>query len=268
MTFWGSEKLREKLSDLVDPADPECIDCAAYMLKVGPEYYVTPTDERADPKSFSIQRLVEGESFAIPPGQFAWVLTEETIKIPSDTLALLSIRARIKLRGLVNISGFHADPGFHGRFTFAVLNAGPLPIHLRRGDPTFLIWFASLDAPKEVYTKTRGKSIDRIDTAAVNQVAGEVLSLPQLQKRITALEQTHRFLIAAGSVVVTAAIAFGVGIVLRGGAPNTSPEANSTMQTQASSAAASQAAGSPTIPSGPAAAARSSAAQDSSRGPH
>ena len=50
--------------------------------------------------------------FTIPPGQFAFLLTEEVVSVPPDALAFISIRAKTKFRGLVNVSGFHVDPGY------------------------------------------------------------------------------------------------------------------------------------------------------------
>ncbi|MBT1159642.1 deoxycytidine triphosphate deaminase [Aminobacter anthyllidis] len=217
MAFWSGETLKERLSELVNPADPECIDCAAYTLKVGPEYYVTPTDRTPDPKSVSLKTLQLGEAFAIPPGQFAWVLTHEVVTVPKNALAFISIRARIKWKGLINVSGFHVDPGFSGRLTFSVFNAGPVPIHLRHNDPTFLIWFADIDRAETDYAKAAKAPVTQLDLTALNQVAGEVYSLQgladrirstekDLSSRITALERANGvFAVAAGVVLALAA---------------------------------------------------------------
>src|ERR1700675_3867633 len=104
MAFWSGEKLAERLSELVDPSDPKNIDCASYTLSVGPEYYVSPTDQTSDEKSRSLILLAEDQAFAIPPGQFAYVHTEEIVKVPADSIAFISIRARVKWKGLVNVS--------------------------------------------------------------------------------------------------------------------------------------------------------------------
>ena len=143
--FWSSDTLNERLTTLVDPFDPERVDCAAYTLSVGPEVYVSPNDQAADPTTVTVRQLAESEGFTIPPGQFAFLITEEIVTVPGDALAFISIRAKIKFRGLVNVSGFHVDPGYQGQLTFAVFNAGPVPIHLKQGQPIFLIWYASLD---------------------------------------------------------------------------------------------------------------------------
>ena len=143
--FWGPKKLKDELPDgRITPFRLDRIDCASYQLSIGNEIYVSPTAEATDPGTKSIVRLKEAEGFTIPPGQFAFILTEETVKVGLSELAFISMRAKTKYRGLVNVSGFHVDPGFEGRLTFAVFNAGPVAVHLRQGQPIFLIWYADI----------------------------------------------------------------------------------------------------------------------------
>jgi dCTP deaminase len=180
--FWSGETLGERLKTLIDPFVPDRVDCAAYTLSIGPEVYVSPNDQTADPTTVTIRKLSEGEAFAIPPGQFGFLLTEEVVSVPADALAFISIRAKTKFRGLVNVSGFHVDPGYRGQLTFAVFNAGPVPIHLKRGQPIFLIWYASLDC--ETAFKKEGAIHKGIDPALVIAVAGELQSFASLSKKI------------------------------------------------------------------------------------
>ena len=42
--------------------------------------------------------------------------------------------------------GFHVDPGYEGRLVFAVFNAGSVPIVVKQEEPTFLLWYVSLDS--------------------------------------------------------------------------------------------------------------------------
>ncbi len=189
MAFWSGQTLRARLAELVDKPNVDNIDCAAYTLTVGPEYYVTPSDGAADPASTTLQSLAEGQSFAVPPGHFGYIQTEEVVKVPTSAIAFISIRARVKWRGLVNVSGFHVDPGFNGRLLFAVYNAGPVSIHLRRGDPTFLIWFADLDYDAPGDSKRGMKPVTQIDTAAINQVSGVIYSVHGLADKIRTVEK-------------------------------------------------------------------------------
>ena len=140
--FWSGETLKERLEPLITPFDPSRVDCSAYTLAMGREVYVSPNDATEDPQSVTIRQLGDGEGFTIPPGQFAFLLTDEIVEVPDNALALISIKAKIKWRGLINVSGFHVDPGFKGRLIFSVYNAGPVPVHLRQGQLLFLIWFS------------------------------------------------------------------------------------------------------------------------------
>lgn len=185
--FWSGETLIGRLPYLVEPFKPERVDCAAYTLAIGPEIYVSPTDQTPEPSTITVRKLAEDEAFTIPPGQFAFLLTEEIVSVPSDALGFISIRAKSKFRGLVNVSGFHVDPGFRGQLTFAVFNAGPVTIHLRRGQPIFLIWYAGLDRSTEY--KKDGKTRTGIDTELIASVSGELLSFAGLSKKIKDLDK-------------------------------------------------------------------------------
>lgn len=145
--FWSTETLKAKLPDLIPDLPFDAIKRANCTLRVGPEIYVTPAEKPTSVTEHAKISLDEGQGFAIPPGQFAFLLTEEFVKVPADALAFISIRAKYKFRGLVNVSGFHVDPEFEGQLLFSVFNAGPSPISLRRGEPCFHIWYASLDTP-------------------------------------------------------------------------------------------------------------------------
>ena len=187
MSFWRAETLEEKLPRLIEPYDPRAIDCAAYTLHVGNEIYVSPDQEIENPDRHTMRKLTDGECFAIPPGQFAFLLTKEDVAVPDDAIAFLSIKARIKFRGLINISGFHVDPGYRGKLLFSVLNAGPQPLHVRQGDALFLIWYASLDGRTE--NNKRGQGFGGIDSALINGISGPILSLQSLSGKQRVLEQ-------------------------------------------------------------------------------
>jgi dCTP deaminase len=221
--FWSGETLIQRLPQLIEPFFAERVDCAAYTLAVGPEVYVSPNDQTADPNTVTVRKLHENEAFTIPPGQFAFLLTEEIVSVPGDALALISIRAKIKFRGLVNVSGFHVDPGYHGQLTFAVFNAGPVPIHLRRGQSIFLIWYANLDCNSSFKKNDRVKT--GIDTELINSVAGELLSFAGLAKsikdvdkslgdRIHAIEKEQTYYRVVAGIVISVLVGLLVGLAV------------------------------------------------------
>ena len=186
-TFWSGETLSQRLKTLIKPFDSGQIDCAAYTLSIGPEVYVSPNDQTADPTTVTIRKLSDGEAFTIPPGQFAFLLTEEVVSVQADALAFISIRAKTKFRGLVNVSGFHVDPGYRGQLTFSVFNAGPVPVYLKRGQAIFLIWYANLDC--ETALKKEGTIQKGIDPQVVTAIAGELLSFASFSKKINDVDK-------------------------------------------------------------------------------
>lgn len=215
--FWSGETLAKRLPSLIDKFDPDRIDCAAYTLAVGNEFYVSPTKQSADPKKDTLTKLDKGESFKIPPGQFAFVLSDEEITIPDDAMALISVRSSIKFRGLVSVSGFHADPGYRGQLTFAVFNAGPRTVHLKRGDAVFLIWFAKLDCETE---RKKNEPIRRgLDPQMIMDISGELQSFEslkskiedgdkELDNRVRAIEKEQNYYRAIAAIVFAVAIGF------------------------------------------------------------
>jgi dCTP deaminase len=191
MAFWSGETLLNQLPHLISPFDPGKVDCSAYTLRVGSEVYVSPSESEQDPKKITIQKLDDGDSFTIPPGQFAFLLTEEKITVPRGAMAFISMKTGFKLRGLVNVSGFHVDPGYSGYLIFGVFNAGPKTVHLRRGEDCFLIWYADLDNPHSQMTKQPTGGFKSITTDIVTRISGEVMSFEGLNAKIKDLKQDH-----------------------------------------------------------------------------
>jgi dCTP deaminase len=188
MAFWSSQTLGERIEGLIDPPDPTMIDCNAITLRVGTEIYITPELEQAHTQTK--QRLRNNQGFLIPPGQFAFVMTEEVVRVPPDTMAFISMKTTFKNKGLVNVSGFHADPGWDGPLVFAVFNAGPASVHLYRGLPLFLIWYADLDHPSEKRKTNPGSH--QIPAVTINNLTGGVNSLNVLDKRLNEEAQRRR----------------------------------------------------------------------------
>jgi dCTP deaminase len=208
MAVWSGDKLRERLPDLIDPFDESRIDCASYVLRVGSEIYVSPSSVKERKKS-TIDRLQLAEDRVIPPGQFAFLITEEIVSVPTTALALISIKAKIKWLGLVNVSGFHVDPGYQGRLIFAVFNAGPSTIHLRQGDPCFLIWYLDLDRETSE-ARPAGSGYLQITADLVSRVSGEWKSFDMFESRMRKIESAQRVIYALLGVLV----AFGASLLV------------------------------------------------------
>ncbi len=227
MTFWGGQRLSTDgaTRKIVDPFDASKIDCSAYTLTLGAEAYVTPhyganpresiklyLSETETVKLGRAQRTRGGGVVVIPPGQFGFLLTEETIFIPPDTMGFISLKSKPKFGGLINVSGFHVDPGFRGKLIFSVFNAGPKSLHFARGDQLFLLWIADLsfteepEKAKELFRK-EGVGFAEIPSELVTTVAAENHSLQSLAARV---ENLTRRVTIIGAVAAALAAVFAL----------------------------------------------------------
>lgn len=190
---WTRQKVRDKAAaeflfsneDGSSAFREDRLDYAGYKLSMGPEYYVSPADgdARASVKTFD-----KDPAFFIPPGQFAFLLTEEIVRIPDNAFAFIALRSKAKFKGLVNVSGFHADPGFHGRLIFAVFNAGPGDVHIRRSEVLFMIAFCDLEDGTEFPRRDAERQL-HIPIDLILPLSGQVQSLAGLKENIDDVEE-------------------------------------------------------------------------------
>lgn len=197
MAYLGTEKVKEliKAQRVIDPMpDNEKIDArvksGAYELSLGNEVFRTDSKDR---KKEILKN--DKEQITINPGQFALLLTEERVKVPINKIAFISIKASIKLRGLINVSGFHVDPGFNGNLVFSVYNAGSSPITMEKGEPYFLIWFAELQLADHENTTYNGEHKNQsgiparyIDALLMSELASPNVLLEKINSNYRELE--------------------------------------------------------------------------------
>ena len=154
-------------------------------MALGPEAFITSSTEQRK------QKVDVGGQVVIPPGQFGLLLTEERISIPNDAIGLISIKASVKFRGLVNVSGFHVDPGFSGRLKFSVYNAGSQNIVLGRDQAVFLIWFSELDQPTGDLYDGNHLNQNEVTSEDVMQIQGEISSPGALKRQMDEVRIAH-----------------------------------------------------------------------------
>jgi len=228
VSFWAGKRLLNRLGreKLVDPFSQSRVKYAAYTLSLGAYAFTTADSagESAERESAGVVELKERQQISIPPGQFAFLLTEEVVTVPNDAIAFISLKTRRKFEGLVNVSGFHVDPGWSSRLIFGVLNAGPSPIVLERGQPLFLLFFADLSAvpaePLSVDTNHVYKEKDRysnIPAELVQKMSGAVPSLYRLNSATAELNLGVREAQATARYArLVASFALGISVLIFG----------------------------------------------------
>lgn len=210
MSFWSGEKLEDEIGNCISGQySSDNIDCAAYTLHVGPEVFITPDHYESKPSQNTKRTLGEKEAFNIPSGQFAFLLTEEIVNITDKCIAFISMKASTKFKGLVNVSGFHVDPGYKGRLVFSVFNAGPMPIKLQRGMPLFLMWLADLD--RQTTKAKNHPPITELDIKIIDPIHGPIFSPQAISESVNSFkndikEEVHKIDNKITAVIATVTI--------------------------------------------------------------
>jgi dCTP deaminase len=200
--FLTDKEIIEEKDNLFAPGsfDEKNATHASYDLRLGEEAYISGKDYP--------QRLSDNDPFiTIPRGQFALLIAKEYIKLPNDYLGLISIRFGIKAQGLINVSGFHVDPGFEGKILFSVFNAGPMDVVLKYNEPTFMIFFYKLkEKVGKSYVGERQKQ-EGLPVALVTSLKGTSTSLSDVDKRVSQLETINKIQWALIITLIAALIA-------------------------------------------------------------
>jgi dCTP deaminase len=186
MTFLCKRRIRERASEIfskeLKEKDSRLQPCS-YELSLGNEVFLSSEKKLIQLGDKTLDVMVK-------PGDFAILLTHERVCIPKDLMGMISIKTTYKNMGLVNISGFHVDPGFEGKLTFSVYNAGPGGIILRYKDPIFIIFFAVLSEPVSEGDQYGGEhnNQENISSKDMNKLTGKPISLLELETRINKYE--------------------------------------------------------------------------------
>jgi dCTP deaminase len=132
----------------------------------------------------------------VNPGDFVVLTTHEVVYLPRGVVAFISIRNSYKQTGLINVSGFHVDPGFRGKLVFTAFNAGPREVVLKHRERMFMIAFAKVCGDADPYWQMQmGISMDTI-----SRLHGISVSPRSLDKRLSKLETVIKLIL--GPIVV------------------------------------------------------------------
>lgn len=133
----GDIKNHLKTGDItIDPFSGD-LEPASYDLRVG---HSAVTDEgKVD--------VMEVEFFRIPRGTTVTIHPLEEIGLSRRIAARYGLRSRFARRGLVLLSGPQIDPGFEGKLTITVFNAGPAPVTVQHLQKFATIEFTELKSP-------------------------------------------------------------------------------------------------------------------------
>jgi dCTP deaminase len=198
--------------------DPDSIKRGAYELSLGREVYETSNTSKTvltSPPSFRKENI----QFSIEPGQFAMLLTEERVSIPNGFIGFLSVRSKFKFKGLINVSGFHVDPGYEGHLKFTVYNAGGRSITLTRGSRMFPLWISTMNQKtRDPYPSPKeDNKRDFITDENIDNIKGNPVSVSHLEEEVNSLKTKVNFIagfaVLAVLSLLSLIITLGLGII-------------------------------------------------------
>jgi dCTP deaminase len=198
MNVKKEKSIDNKLPIFFNSLDIKGFRPANYDLRLGSDFFVS---REKYPK-----RLSETDAYiVIEPGDFAILTTHEYIYVPDDLLGLISLRNTYKKYGLINISGFHVDPGYYGKLMFSVYNAGPEKVILKYKEPVFMIMYDKLEEPVlEGYGK---EGFENITVDLISGLIGYSISPVRLKSRIDSLELQLKILLGIVIALLVALVA-------------------------------------------------------------
>ena len=178
-----------------------------YHLHLGREVYISTND---CPK-----QLKRGEYIVIKPGDFVLLITRETIKLPKDVMAFISMRFDYKQKGLINVSGFHVDPLYNGKLIFSAFNAGPKDIVLKENDAVFMIFFQGINMCEYGKVDKHNDKNNRFTSLPSDMIESIRGTSTTLSSNANRLDKLEFYIKIIGGIVVTTTLSIIVRLILK-----------------------------------------------------
>ena len=132
--------------DLIVPFKSEHLRGSSYDLTIGDEYYIGENNKR---RPLTTERLRPSQSFTVPPHAICFILTEESINLPRDITAKISLRMTHIYEGMMLTSQPPFDPGYRGKVIIMLHNLSSSSVHFKQGERVATIEFSRLDEPSK-----------------------------------------------------------------------------------------------------------------------
>lgn len=153
----GSEQKK-----LIEPFDSGNVRRSSYDLTIGDEYYCGDNGEKKT--ALETYKLGVRHTFSIPAHGVCFILCNETIALPDDISARVSLRMSLIYHGLILTAQPPFDPGYAGKVIVMLHNLSSRPIPVSSGDRLATIEFMKVEGA------ATGKSPHR----SVSNLAGQL----------------------------------------------------------------------------------------------
>lgn len=156
MTVLSDRDLKERLPEIIDPYDEECVQPSSYDVKLGDSfrvfhnYTIGAVDLSDPPANLTTGIEIHDEGLIIHPGEFVLGVTKEVVTVPHDLTSRIEGKSSVGRLGLiVHATAGWIDPGFHGAVTLEMTNLLRVPIKVKPGLDIAQLTFQQLSSPAE-----------------------------------------------------------------------------------------------------------------------
>ncbi len=128
---------------LIDDYCPENIQACSYDLRMGGQYYYYKKGDHG----VNVRSLPKGGLLEIPPNAICYVITEESVNMPENLTASISLSFGLIKQGVMLAAQPPYDPGYKGKTVALLHNLSNEPVKIERGQHILNIVFTKLSIP-------------------------------------------------------------------------------------------------------------------------
>ena len=191
-------------NELLKDYKKENIQSCSYDLRLGSQYYY---HEKINSRKVNISKLEDGDVLSIPPHAICYVITEETVNMPKNLTASISLSFGLINKGVMLAAQPPYDPGYKGKTVALLHNLSDESISIRRGDHILNMVFSELDtdvADTDLYNGSY-QGLNNLSTYCKEKRVGAVFKLYQEFRRTS-----ERFNRALPSLLTLVTVIIGI----------------------------------------------------------
>lgn len=172
------ERCENDNEKLLYPFEPKNIQTCSYDLRMGEQYYY---HKKSYGDFVKVSTLKEGEVLNIPPHAICYVMTEETVNMPLDLTASISLSFGLINRGIMLAAQPPYDPGYQGKTVALLHNLSNRVVQIKRGQHILNMVFTKLSdkiSPDDGY-KGDYQYLDNLNNYCKEKRVGAIFELNQ-----------------------------------------------------------------------------------------
>ncbi|MGI6412107.1 MAG: dCTP deaminase [Syntrophomonadaceae bacterium] len=196
---------------LIEPCKEGNIKSASYDLRLGSQFYVFSNKEKDNQNRFEVSTLNNDQQIIIPPGEVCYAITKETLNMPNNISANLSLPLGLVLQGLMLSKQPPIDPGYRGGIICMLHNLSNDPVYIKAEAKILTIDFYKLSEPTDKPYDGKYQNQVLLGQYMTKPITSGLYSLrSKLSKTTSRINSLIPILLATLTIIVTI-LAFYVG---------------------------------------------------------